>query len=291
MTETSDKQINALLPKDESLREYRRVIGTALRVMAGGGLPKAEEVEAKAVADAVGKAGEKVQHLLLGRRGSGEQVPAVLVRGKEFDGTVVVWVHPEGKAKLLQDGKLVPEAKKVLDSKAAILVVDVFETGELKGDKLMPIDGHYAGFTFGYNRPLVANRVHDILTAVAFAASHEKTKKVHLVGFEAAGPWVMLARGLCGDKVARTAADVNSFRYEKVRRVTDEMMLPGALKYGGLGALVSLAAPGELLLHNNRGTGIGKWTKAVYGAAKATDRLKKNGDKLEAVKVVEWLLR
>ena len=63
--------------------------------------------------------------------------------------------------------------------------------------------------TFGYNRPLLANRVHDILTAVAMAKRHEKTKTVHLVGLDKAGPWVLLARGLCGDAVARTAADID----------------------------------------------------------------------------------
>ena len=227
MTETSDKQIAALLPGDEAtLREYRRVIGTALRVMVGGGLPAAEEVEATSIGDTTTSGGIKWQCLSLGRRGSGEQVPAVFVRGPEFDGRVVVWIHPEGKASLRADGKLVPEAKKVLDGKAALLAVDVFETGELKGDKRMAINPGYAGYTFGYNRPLLANRVHDILTAVAFAKSHEKTKKVHLIGLETAGPWVLLARGLCGDKVARTAADVNGFRFEQVRRVDDAMMLP-----------------------------------------------------------------
>ena len=104
---------------------------------------------------------------------------------------------------------------------------------------------------------------------MAFAKSHEKAKTVHLVGFEKAGPWVLLARGLCGDAVARTAADLNGFRFEKVRTTTDEMMLPGALKYGGLPALAALAAPAELYVHNHRGTGSGQWLKAVYQAANA----------------------
>src|SRR5207237_7351567 len=124
-----------------------------------------------------------------------------------------------------------------------------------------PVNEGYAGYTYGYNRPLLAQRVHDVLTAVAHAKGHEKTKKVHLVGFGEAGPWVMLARGLCGDAVARTAADVNGFRFEKVRRANDEMMLPGALKYGGLAGLTALAAPGELFVHNNRGTGMGGWLR------------------------------
>ena len=131
---------------------------------------------------------------------------------------------------------------------------------------------NFAGYTFGYNRSLLAQRVHDILTAVAFAKKlngsdvlgTQGTKTLHLVGFEKAGPWVLLARALCGDAVARTAADGNEFRFEKVRSVNDEMMLPGALKYGGLYALAALAAPGELYVPNHHGTGSGHWMKAVY---------------------------
>ena len=156
----------------------------------------------------------------------------------------------------------------------------------------LPINSSYAGFTFGYNRPLLANRVHDILTAVGYAKERMRdAKTVHLVGFGEAGPWVALARGLCGDAVSRTAVDLNQFRFEKVRRVTDDMMLPGALKYGGLAALASLAAPGELYVHNMRGTGSGQWLKAAYEAAGKPDRLERSGPKVSDDKVVEWLLR
>src|SRR5207237_1639829 len=112
-----------------------------------------------------------------------------------------------------------------------------------------PVNEGYAGYTYGYNRPLLAQRVHDVLTAVAHARGHEKTKKVHLVGFGKAGPWVILARALCGDAVARTAADVARFRFDTITSTENEMMLPGAVKYGGLGAFAGLCAPGELFLH------------------------------------------
>jgi hypothetical protein len=228
---------------------------------------------------------------LIGRKGAGEQVPAIGLKGKEFDGTVVEWVHPEGKASLFHDGKLVPAAQKIIDRKAAIFAPDVFLTGEFGDAKPMPVNKDYAGYTFGYNRPLLANRVHDILTAVAMVKGHEKTTKVHLVGFGKAGPWVLLARGLCGGAVARTAADVNQFNFLKVRTTTDEMMLPGALKYGNLSALTALSAPGELYFHNNRASGIGKYVKAAYESAGKADGYQHLGDKVEPEKVVEWLVR
>ena len=44
-------------------------------------------------------------------------------------------------------------------------------------------------------------------------------------------------------------------------------------------------------MHNNRGTGMGQWLKAAYAAAGAADRLHTSGDKVEAEKVAEWLVR
>src|SRR5262249_57648108 len=113
----------------------------------------------------------------------------------------------EGRGRFFKGGRLVGEAKRILDAKGAILAVDVFGPGELSLDKPYPINKDFAGYTFGYNRPLVANRVHDILTAVAHAKNYDKVKQVHLVRFGKAGPWVLLALGLCGAAAARPAAD------------------------------------------------------------------------------------
>lgn len=370
LTAASDKQLAALAPKDQAtLREYRRVVGTALQRMINDKLPESSQVEMTPVGDKETRDGVTSRRFTLTRKGHLVSVPALGLRGDNFEGNVVVWVHPKGKASLFIDGKLVPEARKILDSKAGILAPDVFWTGEAKGvvvqlktdaaklraskvsaarvqqavekanpkltalgnltylsrgdnkeaalqavgnvgvasdDKQelkvrdlvelrlldhMPVNEGYAGYTFGYNRPLPADRVHDILTAVAAARGHEKAGTINLVGFGEAGPWVMLARGLCNNAVARTAADVNGFRFESVRTTDDPMMLPGALKYGGLSGLTALAAPGELLLHGNRGTGLGQGLKAAYAAAQASDNLKMEGSTMSPMQVVEWITR
>jgi dienelactone hydrolase len=292
LTEQSDKQIAALLPRDEKgLAEYRRIFGAALRAMIHDELPSADQVEEIRQGEMEKHSGFSSRRFFLTRKDQNERIPAIGLLPADFDGTVVVWIHPRGKSSLFQDGKLVAAAKEILDRKRAILAVDVFGTGELSLDKPLAVDPKYAGFTFGYNRTLLAQRVHDVLTATTFAKNYDKVKTVHLVGFEKAGPWVLLARGLCGDAVARTAADFNGFRFDKVRTTTDEMMLPGALKYGGLPALAALAAPGELFVHNYRNTGSGQWLKAVYLAAGAKDKHQRSSEKMSDEKVVEWLLR
>ncbi len=290
LTATSDKRIASLLPKDGvGLQEFRRIMTPALRTMIGDHLPDPIHVEAKEVGRTVI---DKVafQKLRLARKGQGEEIPAVLAVPPGQSGAIVVWVHPAGKASLLEDGKLSAAARQILEKKAAILAPDVFLTGELSA-KPPAVNAQYAGYTFGYNRPLLANRVHDILTAVAYTRGLKDTQVVHLVGWEKAGPWVVLARALSADAVARTAADLDQFRFDQVRALSDDMMLPGALKYGGLPAFAALCAPGDLYLHNHRNTGMGEWVKPAYQAAGGKDRLGHLGEKASAEKVVGWLLR
>ncbi len=122
MAEASDKQIAALRPKDAaSLEEFHRVVGTALSVMIHDELPKADEVEVKEVGVKVERGDLVWRRYLIGRKGAAEQIPALGLKGKEFDGTVVVWIHPQGKSSLFKNGKLVPAAQEIIDRKAAIL--------------------------------------------------------------------------------------------------------------------------------------------------------------------------
>jgi len=291
MAEASDRRIKDLRPRAaKEVWRYHHFFGTALRVMVHDDLPSSDEVEAKEVGDRQEHDGVISRRYLLSRKGQGEQIPAVGMCRANFNGTVVVWVHPAGKSSLYKDGKLVPAAEKILDAKAGILAVDVLGTGELSLDKQPIVDPKYAGFTFGYNRPLLAQRVHDILTAVAFVRGNEKTKQVDLVGWDEAGPLVMLARALCGDAVARTAADANGFSFDKVKTTDDPMMLPGAVKYGGLYALTGLAAPGELYLHNLDRALTDSWLPSVY-AAYFAENLVRKADKTDPVTVADWLLR
>jgi hypothetical protein len=292
LTAVAEKQMAVPAEGDkEGWAEKRRILATALRVMVHDTLPVTADVEDRKGASSEEKDGLLIRRMVLSRKGKGEAVNAVGICTRDFEGTVVVWVHPDGLASLWRDGKLVPAARRILDRKAGILAMDAFQTGAGASEKQRPVNEKFAGFTFGYNRSLLAERVHDILTAVAFAKGFDKTKKVHLAGFGKAGPWVLLARGLCGDAVERTAADMNRFRFDQVEKTTDEMMLPGALRYGGLGALASVSAPHELFTSRHGGTSSGRWLRGAYAAAGAADALRREQNEVPAEQVVDWLLR
>ncbi|MEZ6064297.1 MAG: hypothetical protein R3B90_00995 [Planctomycetaceae bacterium] len=83
--------------------------------------------------------------------------------------------------------------QELLDQGTTVASGDVFLTGELRpaGDDagLRKVDGNFAGYTFGYNRPLLAHRVRDVLSLVEGVSSQASPngKPMELRGIGAAG--------------------------------------------------------------------------------------------------------
>lgn len=291
LAKSSDEQVGRLTPTDAaSLAEFRRVAGTAFRVVLGGGLPAAAAVRAGPFETKVD--GAVLHRAVIGRVGGRDAVPVVGMLSPAFKGeTVVVWAHPSGKASLVAGGRPAAAAQPLLDAGFGVIAPDVLGVGEQVPPKPVPVDARYAGYTFGYNLPRLAEQVQDLLTAVAFARSVLRARRVLLVGWGAMGPAAVLARSVAGDAVVRTAADLNGFRFDGVTRTDDPMMLPGALKYGGLGAALALCAPAEVFAFNHSGTGIGRLAEAAYTAAGGKEKLTRAGEAQPDAAVVRWLLR
>jgi hypothetical protein len=258
MAEVSDRQMAALVPTDgRGLGDLQRVVGRALRAILASDLPRPGEVAATAISTGKGK-GYTLEKLTLARKGSGEEVPALLLVPDGWSGKVVVAVSDRGKDSILgagPDGAPAALAEAAVAARAAVLAPDVFLTGELVPagkEPRPPVDPKrhkdYAGYTFGYNRTVLANRAHDVLTAIGHARSLPGAHTVHLAGLGDAGLWAILARGLAGSAVGRTLATRPAFDFADVKDADDPRLLPGGVKYGGWGAFAALAAPGELWL-------------------------------------------
>jgi len=129
--------------------------------------------------DKTEKDGLVAVEVVLSRKGQGERVKTQIVHAKNFDGTAVIWVHPDGIKSVWRDGKLVPAAQAVVDKGAGILAVEPFRTGDAANDRpnVKVASLAYAGYFYGYNRALVAERVHDILTAVAFVKASIRRRR------------------------------------------------------------------------------------------------------------------
>ena len=199
------------MPHDAaSLAEYRQVVGGAVDVMIGRGVPPAGAVKARMPAGRPTGAGGSCGGCCIQNEPEGEEVPAVLLQPKPWNQDVVIWINREGKQALFDaQGDPQPAVAGLLGGGTAVLGVDLFGQGEFTADgkplakARLNKSGRgqwagYAGYTYGYNQPLFSQRVHDILSAVGYARNCLKARKVHLVGLDGAGHWVLAARAQAG---------------------------------------------------------------------------------------------
>jgi hypothetical protein len=251
LTRLSEEQFAALLPNDPAgLEEYRRIVGTAARVMLDEGAPKDAELELTEQKTPLGET-LQLHKGLVGRRGSGEQIPYVALVPKDFNGTSILWLDERGKSHLFDEsGQPNAAVQSLLDGGYAVASVDVYLTGEFVPEGEEPqypvVDKTYQGYTYGYNRPVLANRVRDILTAISASVHHKEVRRIRLVGTGAAGLWTLLAAAVAPGSVEGVVVELQNSSFAEIDETSNPMFLPGGLKYGDIGGLAALAAPARL---------------------------------------------
>jgi hypothetical protein len=248
----SQKQIGALAPKDAaSLAEFRRVIGGALEVMIGRSLPPAGSTRFEKQ-DQSSSAGVTRFSGRLQLAAHTEELPCLWLLPDAWNQQAVLWIDGHGKSTLNgPDGTPIPAVAALLKAGFAVGSVDLLLTGEFTADgqpvKESPRVNNpreFAGYTYGYNHPLFAQRVHDILTLLSSTVFHERQpRKVHLVGLNGAAGHAIAAAAIVGKQLASLAVDTRGFRFASITEIRDPNLLPGAVKYGDLPALLALCAP------------------------------------------------
>jgi hypothetical protein len=139
-----------------------------------------------------------------------------------------------------------------------------------------------------YNKALAADRLQDLATVAAWAASHAETRQVNLVGQGRWGVLALLARpALTG--VGRTAIDLHDFDYGDGSDVPDELHLPGVLQLGGPAMAAALCAPGPLWIVRANDAFRAEWPARAYELAGARSLLTIESGRPEAERLAAWL--
>jgi dienelactone hydrolase len=173
----------------------------------------------------------KVEHEATGERvvmtraGAGDRVPGLWTRGK--GGTVLI-VHPEGA----EAARKTPEAAKAIREGRSVLAIDAFQTGTA----VAPRDRSHRYF-LTFNRSDDANRVQDIVTAIAFLAQSGESD-ITLVGLGKAAVWATFAAAVSPHRVTLNAP-LGTFKGEDQDYI-DNFFVPGIQRAGGLGAALRL---------------------------------------------------
>lgn len=189
--------------------------------------------------------------------------------------------------------------RSLLDAGVTVIGVDLLYQGEFLQDKQRPIrqrwlpnEEGFAGWTYCYNLPVFARRVHDILAVIASVKySDSASKEVDVVGLDGAGHLVAAAVAQSQGTVARAVVDTEGFRFAGLDDVYDINFVPGAAKYDDLPGLLALVAPTRVWLAGEGGEAPAIIKAAFAAAGKAENLTTFSGTSQDVARqAVKWLL-
>ena len=189
----------------------------------------------------------------------------------------VLLISSDGFSVLESDHAFRPFIKACLES----MSVSIFNNGwitdvDKRQSRRVNNTRESLSYTLGYNAPQLARRANAWSRTPEFIANpeHARQAAVYVVALDRAGLEIALnARELRSRaEIAGLVINTQGFRFENITDIRDPDLLPGAVKYGDLPGLLSLAAPMPMLLLGEDQTSASAVFKA-YQAAGVSDRL------------------
>jgi dienelactone hydrolase len=273
----------------DDLAAFRDVFGPALAHVVPVAWPETISVETLGSAE---QDQFRLERMLLGRTGLGDQLPALLFRPPGWTGdAAVLIVHGAGKAALIDAPRRRPGTliRELLARDRAVLAVDVFLTGEYHTHAGRAGRDHGIPFFTTYNRTDAALRAHDVVTGLAYLAERVSRSSVALIGVGEAGLWCLPARALAPMPVP-AVVDVADFSGDDASYV-ERLFIPGLRGAGGLLTALALAAPAPTFIHNAHGSFPIPEVAGVYAALGCPDALMHQDGEAAPEAIAAWLSR
>lgn len=231
---------------ESDLPKYREQMKPVLEVILDEGLPLVEGSDV-GPHEKILVSGHTLNKRVLIRKQHKEIIPIIAISPKFESRGTVLWFDQQGKSHLFdEEGNISDEVVRLVDAGFGVISADLFLTGEATypdWKEGMPVDEKYSGYTFGYNKTTIAQRVRDILTVVS---TPKASQELHVIGTGDAGLWTLLAGTLIEDAVDTMIVNLDGFSFANITETSDPNYLPGALRYGDVGGLGLLATPKRL---------------------------------------------
>jgi hypothetical protein len=113
----------------------------------------------------------------------------------------------------------------------------------LSKNRLVPNGREAAGYTFGYNRSLLAQRVSQVQYLIEYIEREYPDRKIYLVADKKCSPVAAVAFATSKSKsLAGLTADLNGFRFSNITSFRDPNFLPGGAKYFDVEGMLALKA-------------------------------------------------
>jgi dienelactone hydrolase len=299
-TDDAEEQLTASARSSEGLRED---VGGGVEVLIGRTLADAGDVE-WLLEEKFDRGNHVAMTGRLRNKTHGEELPVAWLYPKKWNGRVVVWLDDSGKSAIFNsDGSARDLLLPLVNGGVTVLGADLLFQGDfVRGSgpqnqaRVVANPREFAGYTFGYNHALFAQRTHDVFTLVQFlrtasVGTHPHPSSIAVAGFGGTGPIVAAARALAGEAIDRAVIDTGGFRFGRLLDYRDPLFLPGGAKYLDLPGMLALGAPYPVWL-----AGEGRepaLVSATYRAAGQMDKLTAyDGDASQKeAAAIEWLLK
>lgn len=298
----SERQLAALWPSDAAgLKAFRTALAPAYRRTLAAEMPEKVEgvsrqpsgVGNRPASGGLATDASRVpteERLWLERPGQGDRVPALLLmKPGARSGVATLVVHEGGIGALVDAGSGEPKplVARLLAQDRAVMMIDPFGVGSAQPPASRAEEIAKIRYFTTYNRTDVANRVQDILTALAYLKSRPEVSRVRLVGQGDAGLWCLLARAMATG-IDATVVDAARFNDED-DSYRERLFLPGLRRVGDLRTAAALAAPGRLFIHNTAPGFPRDDIYRAYAAAGATPKLRLQEPAASDDEVLWWL--
>jgi dienelactone hydrolase len=289
---TAASNLEALMPRTRrDLLRFRQTLRDGLRHCLCVQIPKPEDVKSATV-ETHRSERFTASKLVIWRPSVGDRIPGVLYRPstRPIPKRVALVVDSNGTAAFCgsQLGTPSPLVALLLRRGCAVLSIDPFLVGEAR-------PANWQGrkefrFFTTFNRTNTAERVQDVLTALAYIKARFPKAEIAVWGRGTAGIWCLLAAGLASqlDALAIDACGLDTSNDESF---LGDLFVPGLRRVGDVRAAASLCAPAKLMLYNTQGRFQTKWAEWVYLTAGVRRYLHTDASLPADEAVVRWLTR
>ncbi len=284
----TEKNIDALRPRDaatlqKAQQAFRERLGFSIMAQP----PQADNVLSEMVEEL-----PNGEMFVIGRQGTGDRVPAVLLLPRRRRAGVLptLIVHPEGSAWLLsssesRDGLV----QQLLGRGGMVMGIDAFQMGRAKVARDTSDKGTGHRYFTTFNRTDAANRIQDVLTAISYLRKKTGSDAINLVGMKGGGLWCVFARALA-DGPVRLVSDLALFDASSDAEFERHFFIPGLRKAGDFRAAATLLPSDRTLLHNVAGSFPSGWVRDSFAAAGAESNLQIEDAVLSDEEIAQWLV-
>lgn len=279
------EQLEAARPRDAaSLERFRDEFGTALKYSLMAEYPKPEEVMASKP-EVLAKPNASEERFFLSRRDRGDRVQVAVVRPtRPLAGRSFVLVADPGLVPVPPAN--VPESATLVEQlvKAGHVVMSIIPPSTSEEPK----PSSKVRFFTTYNRTDEANRVQDILTALAYLNGQRATAPVSLIGIGQAGLWALLARGLA-PQIDHMVVDAAQFDNTSDETFLKSLPIPGIRRAGDFVTAVAIAPLTPLFIHNTGDHFRTGSIETIYQSIGQGNKLRTQPGRLPHSTLITWL--